>query len=76
MKLYQITEEDLAELERVLPQVFDRLMIGMDNRIRVQFRSVQKIITNVRWNYGPWSNAEQIPADGIEPMEPPGSPVP
>jgi len=60
--LYRITEDDLAELERTMPKVFDRLYPQMDNTLRVQFRRVQEIIVNVRWKYGPPEQVEIIPA--------------
>ena len=70
MKLYQINEDDLAELERTLPQFMSDLMPLMadDNqrapRLRTQFRRVQEIMQNVRWNYGPWSGVEA--SEGVE----------
>ena len=68
MKLYQITEEDLAELERILPDAMERLTHRPDviPADRVNFRQVQKIIVNVRWNYGPHDNVERIDAGAEE----------
>jgi hypothetical protein len=62
-KLFQIYEDDLAELERALPEFSDRLMGVLDNRLRTQLRRVQTIISNVRWNYGPPAHVEKIAAD-------------
>lgn len=62
-KLFQIREDDLAELEHILPQFCSDLYVSMDNRKRVQFRRVQEILMNVRWNYGPPIEVEVIPAD-------------
>lgn len=71
-RLYQIYEDDLAELERVLPRLADRLTCGtgpngkslVDNRTRTQIRRVQEILKNVRWNYGPPDEVGIVPAEG------------
>lgn len=59
-KLYRIEEEDLAELERTLPAFADALFTTMDGALRVKFRRVQKIISDVRWSYGPPSHVERV----------------
>lgn len=64
-KLFQIKEDDLAELESLLPQITEHLgpeaINGPNgNRIRKQIRIVQRIITDVRWNYGPPTEVERI----------------
>jgi hypothetical protein len=64
MKLHQITEDDLAELERTIPQFADRLMTQMDNRLRVQIRRTREILADVRWNYGPPREVQTIPTPG------------
>jgi len=65
--MFQITEPDLAELERLLPDIADRLYCpAMTNADRVMIRRVQKIITDVRWNYGPPLEVEIVPAEGDE----------
>lgn len=64
-KLFQINEDDLATLERTLPQFADALMPRLDNRLRTQLRQVQQILSNVRWNYGPPSEVIIIPADEV-----------
>ncbi len=63
-RLYQIYEDDLAELERTLPQLADAMTPSLDNRLRVQWRRVQTILSNVRWNYGPPTDVEVIEPDG------------
>jgi hypothetical protein len=72
-KLFQITEEDLAELEHVMPQIqndlFDELAGPAGNRIRVQLRRVKEILTNVRWDYGPPEHVERIDAGDAGPAE-------
>lgn len=62
--LLQICDDDLADLERTLPQLADRLMPTMDNRLRVQLRRCQQILSNVRWNYGPPLAVERVEASG------------
>jgi hypothetical protein len=59
-KLFQIYEDDLAELERTLPDVLSHIYPHLDNRLRVQFRRLQTIVQNVRWNYGPPSQVELL----------------
>lgn len=66
-KLFQIREEDLGELERVLPQLAESMITVMSNRDRVHLRRLQTIVSNVRWNYGPPTNVEVIPCDGDQP---------
>lgn len=61
-RLFQIYESDLADLERTLPQLADALMPILNNRLRVQLRQVQRILTDVRWNYGPPVNVKHISA--------------
>lgn len=65
-KLLQIHDDDLSDLERTLPEIADRLIGSMDNALRIKIRRVQKILSNVRWGYGPPSHVEKIPA-GDEP---------
>lgn len=59
-KLYRIEDEDLAELERTLPEFADALLTQLDNRLRIKIRRVQKILSDVRWSYGPPSHIERI----------------
>lgn len=64
MKLHQITEDDLATLEKLLPELCDHLMNGgLDNARKAKIRQVQRIISDVRWNYGPPSDVQVIPAE-------------
>lgn len=63
MKMFQINENDLGELEHTLPQLSEALMPIMNNRLRVQLRRIQTTLSNVRWNYGPPTDVEVIPAD-------------
>lgn len=76
-RLFTINEDDLCEMERLGPilaqDLFPTLaqlegVPGGANRIRKQLEKVKEILSNVRWNYFPWTNCEVIPAD--EPIEP------
>ena len=58
--LFQIYEQDLAELEHALPQILLDSYPNLNNRQRVQWRRIIEIITNVRWNYGPPLEVEVI----------------
>lgn len=60
-QLFQVTEDDLGELERTIPQLADALLPVMNARLRVQLRRVQSILSNVRWSYGPPTDVERIP---------------
>ncbi len=62
-RLFQIKEDDLGALEAVLPQLADALMPVLTNKLRVQIRRVQNILSDVRWDYGPPSEVQIIPAD-------------
>ena len=42
--MFQIHEDDLAELERVVPQFGDALMPNLTGRIRAQLRRCAKAI--------------------------------
>lgn len=60
--LHQINDEDLATLEKTLPQLGLALMPILNNRLRTQLRQVQRILSDVRWNYGPPGEVVSIPA--------------
>lgn len=60
-KLYQITEEDLAALETELPALLDANMTACnDPLIRKRWEAVKLILSNVRWNYGPPQEVENL----------------
>ncbi len=62
-RLFQIKEDDLGALEATLPQLADALMPVLNNRLRVQLRRAQQVLSDVRWNYGPPSEVQIIPPD-------------
>lgn len=63
-KMFQIYEEDLGDLERLLPQIAEAVEPNLNNKLRVQLRRVQSILSSVRWGYGPPSEVQIVPADG------------
>jgi len=66
-KLFQIYEDDLATLEADVPKLIEGLISpNMTNAQRVKIRRVKEILSNVRWNYGPPGEVEEIPT-GDEP---------
>lgn len=70
-RLFQITEDDLADLERLLPVVADPLnMRHLDNAMRGKLRRVAAIMSAVRWNYGPPGVVYEIPVDPQSPDAP------
>ncbi len=64
MKQYQINADDLAALEEILPEFqwacHQRVN---DTAVRMKFRRVKEILSNIRWGYGPPREVEIIPAD-------------
>lgn len=60
MPLYQINQTDLEELERMLPNLTRRLWPDIDNPTKVQIRTVKRIVSDVRWGYGPPEQCERI----------------
>lgn len=63
-RLFQIHEDDLAELEQTLPRIAQKLETEhMANATRSQLRRVKDILSNVRWDYGPPTDVEIVPAE-------------
>jgi len=63
-RLFQITEDDLADLERIVPDLADALATpSLDNAMRVRIRRIQKVLSDVRWNYGPPAEVDVVPVD-------------
>ncbi len=53
-KLFHMEENDLAELEQILPELGEAMMPVLDNRLRIKLRRCQSILSNVRWKCGPF----------------------
>jgi hypothetical protein len=65
---FQISEDDLAELERMIPDLCGDMMPLFTNRelaprLRTQLRRIQSILSDVRWRYGPPEAVEVIDAN-------------
>lgn len=61
--LFQIHEEHLAELERLVPLLGEVAEDRLTPLCRTQLRRCKSILSDVRWNYGPHAHVERIPAD-------------
>lgn len=63
--MFRISEPDLAELERLLPWMYESMEIVVSNqpRTRKRIRRVKEILSDVRWEYGPHSEITVIPDD-------------
>jgi hypothetical protein len=53
MKLFQIYEDNLVELEKLLPELCDALYPTLNNPIKVKLRRLKNLLSDIRWNYGP-----------------------
>lgn len=62
-RMFHVYETDLAELERLIPSIADVAAFSTDAtpRLRTQIRQVKKILSDIRWNYGPPEQVERIP---------------
>lgn len=58
---YRINEQDLGELERILPALSEATMSELTPRLRTQLRRAKQILSDVRWHYGPAENVEVLP---------------
>ena len=59
-KLMQIYESDLAILEQDIPAILERHMLCLTNADRAAIRRIQRVILDVRWNYGPPTDVESV----------------
>ncbi len=61
-KMFQIHEDDLSELEKQVASLVDDLMVlgNAGAKHRVKARQIKKILSDVRWNYGPPTNVEEV----------------
>ena len=63
-KLFQVNEEDLEKLEALLPEIAQYSLSVWSPALKIKFDQVKRIVSDVRWNYGPPQSVEIIPADG------------
>ena len=69
-RMFQIHEEHLAELEKLVPQLGEALVTRLDARLRTQLRRTKSILSDIRWNYGPPGQVEVIPANDSDDESP------
>jgi hypothetical protein len=71
-KLHQISEEDLSALEECIPALMGANMETCNHTwIRMKWRRVKDILSNVRWGYGPPIEVHRYPVDD-DPVNPEG----
>lgn len=65
--MFQISEDDLETLESALPSLQDALMGSPSSEPPINRKDVhehlsmlKRIVSDVRWNYGPGTNVENI----------------
>lgn len=59
---FMIPENDLAELERIVPDIMHRhIEICGATKTRVQLEKVKRILSNVRWKYAPSIEGGKVP---------------
>lgn len=61
-QLFQINEQDLETLERATPAIASALPPeALDRKdIREHLEMVKKVLSDVRWDYGPHSDVEIV----------------
>jgi len=63
-KMFQISEEDLASLETIVPEIMWRASDSCNDPVqRKRFEECKAVLSNVRFGYGPPLHVETIPAD-------------
>jgi hypothetical protein len=66
MKMYRISQDDLETVELALPELQDAMMSAPQviNRkdVHEHLSMLKRIISDIRWNYGPPTNVERIEA--------------
>ena len=65
MKLFSINEDDLKTLEECIPQLTESIGERTSNRDRTMIRRVQQVMLNVRWDYQPHSDIEEVPGGDV-----------
>lgn len=62
--MFQITEDDLATLERECAWVIDMHRCSRHRSSNVSARQIKRILSDVRWNYGPPEKIENVEQEG------------
>jgi hypothetical protein len=62
-RMFQVPEPDLEYLEREIPKLCDFNSMSCNNpAMRLKWNRIKEIVSNIRWNYGPPTQVERIPA--------------
>ena len=64
-KNFRIPEPDLAALEKALAVLHECASLSpayMRADVQVAIEEAKRIVSDVRWDYGPYSHVEHIPA--------------
>lgn len=64
LQVFRNHEEDLAELERVLPRFSESIDLRFTTRLRMQLRRVKSILSHVRSNDGPAIEVDRAVDEG------------
>ncbi len=62
-KMFRIYEHDLALLEKALPVLHEAASLGplyQRPDVQVAIEEAKRILSDVRWDYGPYSHVEQV----------------
>lgn len=63
-KMFQISADDLRVLEDVIPKLCDTVGSRPEatNKDRTRIRVVKRILSDIRFDYGPPTDVENVPA--------------
>jgi hypothetical protein len=64
-KLFRIYEPDLALLEKAIPVLHEAVSLSPAYArpdVQVAIEECKRILSDVRWDYGPYSHVERLPA--------------
>lgn len=67
-KQFRIAEPDLAILEKVLPILHEAASLSpmyMVAGVQVAIEEAKRILSDVRWDYGPYSHVEIVPTGDV-----------
>ena len=63
-KMFQIYETDLAKLEAAMPRIMDAAGAALNGAaMQVLMDEVKEVLSNVRWNYGPYEEVAVLPVE-------------
>lgn len=64
-RMFRIYDQDLALLERSAGVIHEALSMSpayMRPDVQVSIEEMKRILSDVRWDYGPYSHVERVPA--------------